>query len=80
MLTGLDQVRRHLDDNHARRSSSSASPSTPRPRSTSHGRSGFRTPLGVIMVRRRLDTSVLAEALGDGVPEVVTDQGALRPC
>jgi pilus assembly protein CpaE len=75
LLTGLDQLRRHLDE-------------TPRENVVVLGvtidalaaftfaRSvrGSNPALGVILVRRRVDTSVLAEALRSGVREVVSDR------
>jgi pilus assembly protein CpaE len=75
ILSGLDQVRRHLDE-HPRENVVVLGVSVDTQAAFSFARS-VRVPnpaLGVVLVRRRLDTSVLAEALRSGVREVVADR------
>lgn len=75
ILPGLDQLRRHLEDNPRENvvvlgvtvDASAAF-------SFSVSARVANSALGVILVRRRLDTSTLAEALRSGVREVVTDR------
>ena len=75
LLTSLDQVRRHLED-HPRENVVVLGVTVDVQAAFSFARA-VRTQnpaLGVILVRRRLDTSVLTEALRSGVREVVTDR------
>ena len=75
LLTGLDQVRRHLEE-HPRETVVVLGVTVDAQAAFHFARAArVQNPaLGVIMVRRRLDTSVLAEALRSGVREVVTDR------
>jgi len=75
LLSGLDQVRRHLEDHP--RENVVVLGVTVDTQAAFHFAGAIRgqnPALGVILVRRRLDTSVLAEALRSGVREVVTDR------
>ena len=75
LLTGLDQVRRHLEE-HPRENVVVLGVTVDTQAAFHFARAArVQNPaLGVILVRRRLDTSVLAEALRSGVREVVTDR------
>jgi pilus assembly protein CpaE len=75
LLTGLDQVRHHLEE-HAKENVVVLGVTVDTEAAFNFARAvrGMNPALGVILVRRRLDTSVLAEALRSGVREVVTDR------
>jgi pilus assembly protein CpaE len=74
-LPSLDHLRRHLDEN-PRENVVVLGVTVDAGAAFNFARSARVTnsALGVILVRRRLDTSTLAEALRSGVREVVTDR------
>lgn len=75
LLTALDQVRRHLEE-HPRENVVVLGVTVDTQAALHFAKvaRGQDPALGVILVRQRLDTSVLSEALRSGVREVVTDR------
>ena len=79
VLTSLDALRHHLDADPATTSSSSAPPSTCYSAlALAESLRVSRPSLGVILLRRRVDTSVLHDALRAGVREVVDERDLRR--